>query len=571
MDIALGLKIINMVYKMITSRYSEIPDNFSNSKPEFIPAKRHEDLKLYRQHCLNDRVIDDFIYQLKHDNRVNLAGLGIMYKGKMIREEYVYPYSSYYRHVSFSVSKSIVSMAVGIAISKNIISLDDRLVDFFPEYNNLFVKRDMRVVKIKHLLTMTAGALFDEISAFFSEDWSMSYIEGDVMYEPGSDFSYNSLNTYMLVSAICRKAKTSLKEFLETNLFNPLNIYDITWDLSPEETEQGGWGVKLSIPDMLKLGQLYLNKGKWIVDGKETSIIDADWIEESIKIHVDLSDKEVILGYGYHIWLLKDGAYLFNGLFGQNIYINPEKEIVIAITASAYEVFPGGGLVSKICNFVEDDGLYDNSFITNIRNLFKKSGYELIKREKIRYDEETFFYVLSEYFDNKYIFDEYAASILPIAIQGFYSMFSTGIKSLVLKKIDNQLWMIVEENNIEYSIHLGFLNEKYEYQVITIKGKEIPVAAYCDFAFDEDDRFLLKIKLIYLEEVGSRVFKIFFNDNFVTLKATENPDLKEFTGILFGESKIRRTKNLKKIKTPDYLDYKINKILSPISKGDIIS
>ncbi len=567
MDIPLGIKIINMVYKITTSRQNEIPENFGNYRPEYLPAPKHDDLKLTKKYELNDRFIDDFISNLKEDNRVNLSGIGILYKGRLVREEYVYPYTSKYRHVSFSMCKSIVAMAVGIAIEKKLIKLEERIIDIFPEFDTVFVKKGIKSITVRNLLTMTTGAYFDELSAYFSDNWLISYFNGDVMFEPDSEFSYNSLNTYILVAVIRKRTGMSLEEFLDKHLFKYLNISDITWDMSPEGMEQGGWGVKISIPDMLKLGQLYLNKGCVEYNDKKINVIPSKWIEESTSIQVKLNDKEVVSGYGYHIWILQDGAYLFNGLFGQNVYVNPEKELVVAITASAYEIFPGGSLVSKLCDFSGADTLYDTSFITGIKNLLKRPRYELIKREKIKYDEDTFFYVLSEYMDIKYVFEEYAASILPISIQGLYSMFSSGIKAIQFKRIDDRFCMLVNENDCEYTILLGYKDNSYEYQVIDIKGKKIPIAANCSFAFDEDDDFLLKIKLDYLEEVGNRIFKIYLKNNYILLKATEVPDLQEFTGMLFGESKIRRTKNLKKIKAPDYMEYKINKILSPVSKG----
>lgn len=567
MDIPLGLKIVNMVYKITTSRQNELPEYFGNYIPDFITASKHKDLKLTKKHELNNKYIDDFIDKLKKDTRINLSGIGIMHRGKLVREEYVYPYASDYRHVSFSMCKSIVSMAVGIAIEKKLIRLEERLVDIFPEFDTVFVKKGIKNITIRNLLTMTTGAYFDELSAFFSENWLVSYFNSDVMFEPDSEFSYNSLNTYILVAVIRKRTGMSLEEFIDKQIFNYLNITDITWDLSPEGMEQGGWGVKISIPDMLKLGQLYLNKGCVEHNGKIFNIISPKWIEESTRIHVKLDDKDVVAGYGYHIWILQDGAYLFNGLFGQNVYVNPAKELVIAITASAYEVFPGGSLVSGLCEFASTDILYDTSFITGIKNLLKKPGYEIIKREKIKYDSDTFFNVISEYIDVEYVFEEYAASILPISIQGLYSMFSSGIRKIQFKRQDDRLCMLINENNCQYEVNLGYLDNAYEYQVINIKGKNMPIAAYASLAFDEDDNFLLKIYIDYLEEVGKRILKIYFKKDCLILKATETPDLQEFTGMLFGESKIRRTKNLKKLNTPDYMEYKINKILAPVSKG----
>ncbi len=567
MDIPLGLKIINMVYKITTSKQEEIPTFFNNSDVDFIKTDSHDDIKLSKRHGLNDRFIDEFIEQLKNDKRVNLSAIGIMHEGKLVREEYVHPFSEDFRHVSFSMCKSIVSMAVGIAIEKEIISLNDKLIDIFPEYDSLFVKRGMRGVTIKHLLTMTSGVSFDELSALFSDNWIVSYLSSDLMFNPGEEFSYNSLNTYMVVAALNKMTGVPLKEFLEVNLFKYLDITDITWDMSPDGVEQGGWGAKLSIIDMLKLGQLYLDKGSWLVNGENLQLISPKWIEDSTKIKCDLADKEVISGYGYHIWILKDGAYLFNGLFGQNVYVNPDKKLVIAVTSSAYEVFPGGKLVSQICDFASDERLFDKKIMAGLRRLIKKPGYEAIKKEKIKYNKETFYSVLSDYIDNRYIFDEYAASLLPISIQGFYSMFSSGIRSLQLKMVDDGLCMIVNEGGNTYEIYFDYLDGTYKYQVIDFNGKKMPVAACLSLTFDEDDNFLLKITLDYLEEIGKRIFKIYFDEDYILLKAMETPDLQEFTGMLFGESKIRKTKNLKKIKTPEYMEYRINKILAPISKG----
>lgn len=569
MDIALTLKIINLIYKFTNSRHNELPDNFSNYVTGFLEASPHDDIKISKNSTLNRKYIDKFIYELKQDNRVNLAGIGIMHGGKLIKEEYIYPHTSSYRHVSFSMSKSIVSMAVGIAIDKKILSLNEHLVDIFPEHDSVFIKRGMKNVTIESLLTMTSGVSFDEISAFFSEDWCLAYMGSDIKYESESEFSYNSLNTYMLVAAICKKSNMSFQNFLYLNLFKYMGINDVTWDKCPQGIEIGGWGLKLSLMDMLKLGQLYLNEGKWIVDNKEVRLIDANWVKESTRRQVSLNDKEVISGYGYQIWILKDGAYLFNGLFGQNIYVNPNKNLVIAVMASAYEVFPGGTLVRKICDFANDDLLYHRGFITNIKNIVKKPKYDLIKRNKIRYDAETFFTVISDYLDNKYIFYDYSASILPICVQGFYSMFSMGIRSLRFKRIKSDLFMIVEENDTEFTIQLGYVDNEFKYQIIDYGGKQMPMAAYCSLAFDEDDRFMLKIRLVFLEEVGERILKIFFSSNSITLKGIESPDLKEFVGILFGESRLRGKQLTNKINMPDYLEYKVDKILSPVSKGDV--
>ena len=125
--------------------------------------------------------------------------------------------------------------------------------------------------------------------------------------------------------------------------------------LLPEGIERGGWGMKLSLQDMVKLGELYLNDGAIIRDGKHIQLLSRAWIRESTQTHVEFEDTTLTKGYGYQIWCLKDGAWLFNGVFGQNVYINQRKNLVIACTAGGYEVFPEGHLVARICKFAADE------------------------------------------------------------------------------------------------------------------------------------------------------------------------------------------------------------------------
>lgn len=125
-------------------------------------------------------------------------------------------------------------MAVGLAMEEGLLSLDEKLVDIFPEYTGLFTKKAMKEVTVKHLLTMTAGVKFDEVSSYFAEDWRKSFIGSDVSFAPGTDFTYNSLNTYMLAAIVTRRAGCSMLAYLKSRLFRPLGIHNITWDWLPE-------------------------------------------------------------------------------------------------------------------------------------------------------------------------------------------------------------------------------------------------------------------------------------------------------------------------------------------------
>lgn len=556
--------MINGLYNILTSNQDKLPLYHANDICDFIPASKAKDLIYLKPKNMNvsQQAIDELICNLKEDDKINLAGLGIMIDGKVICEHYEKPYSKMFRHVSFSLSKSVVAMAVGIAISEGLLSLDDKLYKMFPGHDGIFIKKNMKEITIRHLLTMSTGVSFDEFASFFTYDWCTAYMGSDVKYLPGTSFSYNSLNTYMLVAYLRKCTGVSLIEYLDERLFKPLNICDITWDKCPRGIEKGGWGLKLSLGDMLKLGQLYLNKGVWIVDGHEKTIISKEWIEESIEPHFELDSKRFITGYGYHIWLLRDGSYLFNGIFGQNIYVNPDRNIVIAITASAYELFPEGRIISLITRFVNNNETFKGNSnkkktIIPIKRVFNKYKEIFNKNHDIKE-------YLSPYLGMEYIFDEYASSIIPVFCQVIYSNYLSGIKRLSFDFHNDYLLLKVCDGYNDFCIRIGYTQKKpFIYQVLDINGKKMPIAVSGKILFDEDGKWLLKININYLEEVGCKIFKIYFYPNKIRVKGYETPDMYDFTNKLFGDKFIRRTKNIEKNSTPEYVKYKIQKILSP--------
>lgn len=568
-DSYLKLKMINSIYKFVTSKQDNLPLYHGNDIPDFIKAEINDGLirdKLSK-HAINEISVQTLIDRLTRNRRINLASLGIMHDGKLVLEHYVPPYTREYRHVTFSMSKSVVSMAVGIAEAKGILSVKDKLCEIFTEHSGIFMKKNIKEITIENLLTMTSGVKFDELSSYFSYDWCKAFMGSDTSFEPGTSFSYNSINTYMLAAAITRKSGMTVMDFLKENLFNPLAIHDITWDKCPIGIEKGGWGMKLSLTGMLKFGQLYLNKGVWNVNGKDVQILSRKWVEDSIKCHFAIKDKEYIRGYGYSIWLLSDGSYLFNGIFGQNVYINPKRNMVLATTASAYEFFPDGKLIEEICNFARDNRNFcrQNSF-----SMFKNRVYRLrrgLLKKRLTSGLDIREY-LNPYFDVKYRFQEYASSILPITSQVLYSNFLTGIEWLSIRFNNRRLMLCVSDGGIGYQLAVGYLNDKqYEYQLLEINGKKMPVAVSGRVLYDEDERMLLQIKIIFLEETVSKLLKIYFNREDIELKAYEIPNMLELSDKIFGEDLMMRTKKLGRVATPDYIKYKIQTVLTPYVRG----
>lgn len=536
----------------------------------FMPANQKAVLDFRRSYLfpkdINLSRLDDFISDLSRDRKVLLSGIAVMKDGKLLAEHYVAPYSGAYRHVSYSMCKSVTQMAIGLAVSEGKLSLDEKVSDIFPEYKIPFFHREMKEVTVRHLLTMTSGVKFDEFSSSFSKDWCKSFLSSELEYKPGDKFSYNSLNTYMLAAIIHRKTQKSVLEYLKPRLLEPLNIKDITWDLCPRGIERGGWGMKLSLLDMLKFGQLYLSQGAYMVDGIKRQLLPKDWVKASVKCHVSFHNRPLIKGYGYQIWLLKDGAYLFNGVFGQNVYIHPEKKLVIACTARAYEVFPDGHLMEKICGFVADSDNFRPRYVASILDKAQKSFSKYFRPPARRYELDH----LRPYLDRTYQLQGYASSLLPTASQLIYSNYMTGITRFHMKCKNDKLYIQFEDSDERFLLQAGYKTAgDYRYQILTFKGKEMPVAVRAKMKKDTLGRTILLLDIVYLEETVNKKLAFCFCNNDVVLKAMASPNMVRFLHKLYGEPLMHRTKRLGILGSIDKIDEKLKEILFPKCFGSI--
>ena len=198
----------------------------------------------------------------------------VLRHGRVVSEGWYAPYSSRYWHVTHSMCKSVTGTAIGMLADEGRLSLDEHVCEIFPEKCGLLTSRRMRAVTVRHLVTMTSGVAFKEAGAVLEGDWVKGFLDADVLFEPGSAFDYNSMNSYMLSAIVKRKTGLGLSAYLRPRLFEPLGFGDVAWETCPQGIEKGGWGMYVYLEDIAKLGQLYLQKGKWTgADGKEQRLL----------------------------------------------------------------------------------------------------------------------------------------------------------------------------------------------------------------------------------------------------------------------------------------------------------
>ena len=283
----------------------------------------------------------------------NIGGMVVLKSGRTVYENYFNEGNTTSTYHIFSATKSIISILIGIAIDKGYVkSINQNVLDFFPDYEVKRGEHTIQKVTLKDLLTMTAPYKYKSApytKYFTSDSWVKAAL--DLLGGRGKlgEFRYTPLIGPDILSGVLVKATgQSVLDFASEYLFSPLDIYVPSnivflnkedqlawykkrnvkgWVADPTGVNTAGWGLNLTAMDMAKIGQMYLAGGVW----KDRQIISTGWINESTKAHSQWNE----LLYGYLWWVIdeKEHAYAAIGDGGNVIYVNTEKDIVVSIAS----------------------------------------------------------------------------------------------------------------------------------------------------------------------------------------------------------------------------------------------
>ena len=272
--------------------------------------------------------------EIKQKN-ANIHSILIVRHGYIVAEAYFHPFQAEIPHEMFSVTKSVISALVGIAIQEGFIDgADHRVVDFFSDRtiaNNDARKQRMT---LEHLLTMTSGLDWHEDppsdqpsfpQMARQEDWIQFVLDRPMAAEPGTTFNYNSAGPHVLSAILQKTTGMSTLVFAYKFLFMPLGMSKVTWPADPKGIYTGGWGLQMTSRDMAKLGYLYLRGGVW--DGQ--TILPAAWVKATATKYVEAPYDQ---DYGYLWWIQRIGSYAARGRGGQFIYVIPDQDMVVVFT-----------------------------------------------------------------------------------------------------------------------------------------------------------------------------------------------------------------------------------------------
>ena len=483
--------------------------------------------------------------------------------GKVICECNFAPYPKGMWHITHSMCKSITGMAIGMLIEEEKLKLDENIYDIFSDHINAFSKIFRPVITVENLLTMTSGVTFNESGIVSGNDWLGSFLNASVNGKPGTEFQYNSLNTYVLSAIVTKRTGETLTEYLTPRLFGPLGITKYYWETCPKGITKGGWGLFLCAEDMAKLGQLYLQRGKW--NGQQ--LVSEYWIEISTARH--LKTQNDTYGYGYQLWMeQRPGSFEYNGMLGQNVIIYPDMDMVLVTNAGNKEMFQdcimlniirkyfpvnyhpadvlpenplSYSLLKRLCGELENGE--NNNRSTSLRGGWKRN---VVSRRK--YSDKKYSYRISAAVDRPsdhhsfmravsgrtYVMEQQNIGIAPLFVQVFHNNMTDGISEISFTYDAGNFCVSFTEGEVIHKLPVGF--GKAADGCVDLHGEHYLVATLGEFARDENDIPVLKLEVTFIEECVKRKAHIFFHeDNGIEIRWNETPGKKM---ILAGLSSI---------------------------------
>ncbi len=299
--------------------------------------------------------IEQITQEIRNDERFDrIHSMLIVKDGKLVHEAYFWGYQRNSLNVLASITKSVSSTLIGIAIDKGFIkSVDESVVSLLPEYSELTKDPKTQAIQLKHILTMSSGLDWLEHGTSYndlensewqmvdSEDWIEYVLSKPMKDTPGTVFLYNTGGIHLLSAVIQSATGMRTNIFAEKYLFEPLGIYAYQWNRdSTGHPCTGGTdgGVGLRTRDIAKFGWLFLHDGKW----KGKPVVSEAWVKLATRRHIKNPRGGQYYGFCWFPGTLRRGGkeveYVASfGYGGQTLYLVPELDLIIVFTCELTE------------------------------------------------------------------------------------------------------------------------------------------------------------------------------------------------------------------------------------------
>lgn len=292
---------------------------------------------------VDSRAVTRFLDALV-DGDIEAHSLMLLRHGAVVAEGHWAPYAPGQVNLLYSLSKSFVSMAAGIAMAERRFGLDDRVVDLIPELVPDDIDDNWRQVSVGDCLRMATGHLDDPMFRPGDDDWLTAFLRLPPEREPGSVFTYNQLATYTVARLIEATSGKPLLDYLRPRLLDPLGIEQAAWLTDGHGHACGFSGLHVSTDAVARLGQFLLQRGQW----RGRQLVPAAWVDLATSLQMpnngahrrpgaEEPPPDWGRGYGFQFWLCRHG-FRGDGAFGQFCLVLPEHDTVLAMTAETTQM-----------------------------------------------------------------------------------------------------------------------------------------------------------------------------------------------------------------------------------------
>jgi CubicO group peptidase (beta-lactamase class C family) len=273
---------------------------------------------------------------------IPIHSLTIVRHGSLMVDAYFYPYDGSTVHDVASVTKSVMTTLIGIAVDQGKLSLDDPMVSFFPDRTIANLDDRKQRITVAHLASMSSGLECVEANEetqrtmMATQDWVQFALDLPVMWEPGEHFVYCNPAIHLLSAILQQATGMTALEFAQVNLFEPLGIHDAEWTADPQGYNRGWGDLFLQPQDMARLGYLWLHQGRW----EDRQIVTREWVEAASQRRLTGTGRTEDYGFGW--WISAEDEELpfvmAAGIGGQNIKVFPSVDLVLVTTGGGLEM-----------------------------------------------------------------------------------------------------------------------------------------------------------------------------------------------------------------------------------------
>ena len=521
------------------------------------------------------KALDIFLRSLAQTEHLNAHTAMVVRHGQVVCEGNFAPYHNRYWHITHSLCKSITGTAIGMLVDEGKLSLDEFVCDIFPDKCTLLTGKRTRSITVHHLVTMRSGVNYREMGCVLDKDWVSAFLSSDLMFDPGSEFQYNSMNSYMLSAIVTRKTGLTLLEYLTPRLFEPLGFGSVAWETCPLGNSKGGWGMYILPEDLAKVGLLYLQKGVW--NGKQ--LLSAAWIDAATQPDSKHENGEE---YGYQLWThSEDSSFLFNGMFGQYVVMLPSLDMVIVINAGSANLFTHGPTYSAIAqlgaaiNAAEGAPLPNQSadnaalaftlshlqYAHPVPPLPVQNLWQRIQSFWLRPVNTALPALCEELSGKTFVFPKNRISFLPVVTSTMCDYYTKGTASVGFALENGKFYLLWTEGNAVQKLEIGF--EKAAMGEVNMGGNVFVVGVLGKFVRNEDDHDVLKLIVNFPECTSTQRLKFFFLPTGLRLHWDEMPSLPFVLDLLQKTNPEFLKMNTAFIKDVEYLQYLIDQFCMP--------